>query len=197
MVISFFVGLVASIFFGIIPLIICLVILFIIKKDKSMKILENGKKIFLGYFLILGIILSISSFYVSSSKSDRADHYDKEYSEDSYFSQRSKKLKLESKLMFFTGLVAVPIGGYILYFLSNLLFFNILRRHEQWIVTNGLFSDEENIKVDSTNIVGRDKLSSYSVADELLKWNDLLEKELITKEEFDKAKIKLMNGEKA
>ncbi|CAA6804441.1 MAG: Unknown protein, partial [uncultured Sulfurovum sp.] len=28
-------------------------------------------------------------------------------------------------------------------------------------------------------------------------WNDLLEKELITKEEFDKAKIKLMNGEKA
>ena len=45
MIIGFFTGLVSSIFFGILPIIICLGILFIIKKDKNIKILENGKKV--------------------------------------------------------------------------------------------------------------------------------------------------------
>ena len=79
-------------------------------------------------------------------------------------------------------------------FIFNSLFFRPLEEHKNWIIKNGIFSDEKNIKSDSTNIVGRDNLSSYSVADEILKWNDLLEKGLISKEEFANAKAKLMNG---
>lgn len=81
-------------------------------------------------------------------------------------------------------------------FIFNSLFFRPLEEHKNWIIKHGVFSDEKNTKSDSTNIVGRDNLSSYSVADEMLKWNDLLEKGLISKEEFAKAKNKLMNGEK-
>ena len=38
--------------------------------------------------------------------------------------------------------------------------------------------------------MGRDKLSSFSIADELIKWNDLLGKNVISQEEFNKTKQK-------
>ena len=76
MVIGFFVGLVATIFFGIIPIIICLGLIFIIKKDKSIKSLESGKKIFLGYLILLGFILSISCFVVAQ---DYAEYSSERY----------------------------------------------------------------------------------------------------------------------
>lgn len=95
------------------------------------------------------------------------------------------------------GLIATPIAVGFFMFISNSLFFRPLEEHQNWITKYGVFSDEKSSKNDSINIVGRDNLSSYSVADEMLKWNDLLEKGLVTKEEFEKAKTKLMNGEKA
>ena len=51
MIIAFFGGLAATIFFGIIPIIICLGLIYIIKKDKSIKPLETAKKVFLGYLV--------------------------------------------------------------------------------------------------------------------------------------------------
>ena len=73
MIIAFFGGLAATIFFGIIPIIICLGLIYIIKKDKSIKPLETAKKVFLGYLVILGLIISIvcferASYFNESSK---------------------------------------------------------------------------------------------------------------------------------
>ncbi len=92
------------------------------------------------------------------------------------------------------GLVLTPIAVSLLMSLFSMLYFRPLENHQEWIVSNGIFSDiKESEYDDSTGIMGRDKLSSFSVADELIKWNDLLEKNLISQEEFNKAKQKLLN----
>ncbi|MCH7630025.1 MAG: SHOCT domain-containing protein [Proteobacteria bacterium] len=41
-------------------------------------------------------------------------------------------------------------------------------------------------------IVGRHGLTSYSVADELMKWNELRETGVVTEEEFGEARARLL-----
>lgn len=188
MIIGFFLGLVATIFFGIIPIAICLGLLFIIKKDKSIKSLESGKKIFLGYLITLGFILSIFCF-VSAQNS--YEYYLKYLSGDYIF---GRDYIYDVYIYVVLGVIVVPLVTYIIYKISNILYFNILKKHGEWVINNGVFSDEINLNNNSTNIVGRDNLSSYSVVDEMLKWNALLEKGLITEEEFIKAKEKILDG---
>ena len=182
MIIGFFVGLVATIFFGIIPIIICLGLIFIIKKDKSIKSLESGKKIFLGYLIILGFILSISCFvvaqdYAEFSSSERYLRYARNYN--------------------ILGLLVVPLGAYLIYLISNILFFNILKKHGEWIINNGIFADykgEKSFIEKTTEKIQTIKKEPTNTADELLKWAELKEKGLITDEEFQKGKEKILNG---
>ena len=182
MIIGYFVGLVATIFFGIIPIIICLGLIFIIKKDKSIKSLESGKKIFLGYLIILGFILSISCFvvaqdYAEFSSSERYLRYARNYN--------------------ILGLIVVPLGAYLIYLISNILFFNIIKKHEEWIINNGIFADfkdEKSFIEKTTEKMQTIQKESTNTADELLKWAELKEKGLITDEEFQKAKEKILEG---
>lgn len=91
------------------------------------------------------------------------------------------------------GFIPFVLGSLILIVISKKLFFDILETHEQWIIENGLFADTpKESKKPSNIIIGRDNLSTFSVADELLKWNVLLEKGLISKEEFESSKQKLL-----
>ena len=181
MVIGFFVGLVATIFFGIIPIIICLGLIFIIKKDKSIKSLESGKKIFLGYLILLGFILSISCFVVAQ-----------DYAE--YTSERYLRYARNYNIL---GLIVVPLGAYLIYLISNILFFNIIKKHEEWIINNGIFADlkdEKSFIEKTTEKIQTIQKESTNTADELLKWAELKEKGLITDEEFQKGKEKILEG---
>jgi len=167
--------------------------LYIMKKDQSFTPIINAKKWMKAYLIVLAIaittITSIVYYYENTGYWHRDDMETPGY---------EKKIITQSAMIAGGGLViATPIAVGFFMFIFNSLFFRPLEEHQNWITKNGVFSDETNSKNNSTNIVGRDNLSSYSVADEMLKWNSLLEKGLITKEEFDKAKIKLMNGEKA
>lgn len=198
-IIGFFVGLLITIFFGIIPIIICLILLFIIKKDKSMKILENGKKVFLGYLIILSIFLSSIAFLEHSRYSQNAEDDYKEYLKDKngYSLNNSENSKFQSNLALATGFIAVPVCTYIIYFLSNFLFFKILKRHENWIIENGLFADSKNEKSfieKTTEKIQAIKKEPVNNVDEILKWAELKEKGLITEEEFIKAKEKILEG---
>lgn len=99
----------------------------------------------------------------------------------------------ESRNFFEGNLFSIfSIGSLILIPLLNILFFSILEKHEEWIITNGLFADEPTQVKKQSVIIGRDNLSTFSIADEMLKWNELLEKGLITQEEFNEAKQKLL-----
>ena len=181
MIIGYFVGLVATIFFGIIPIIICLGLIFIIKKDKSIKSLESGKKIFLGYLILLGFILSISCFVVAQ-----------DYAE--YTSERYLRYARNYNIL---GLIVVPLGAYLIYLISNILFFNIIKKHEEWIINNGIFADlkdEKSFIEKTTEKIQTIQKESTNTADELLKWAELKEKGLITDEEFQKGKEKILEG---
>ena len=181
MIIGYFVGLVATIFFGIIPIIICLGLIFIIKKDKSIKSLESGKKIFLGYLILLGFILSISCFVVAQ-----------DYAE--YTSERYLRYARNYNIL---GLIVVPLGAYLIYLISNILFFNIIKKHEEWIINNGIFADlkdEKSFIEKTTEKIQTIQKESTNTADELLKWAELKDKGLITDEEFQKAKEKILEG---
>ena len=181
MIIGYFVGLVATIFFGIIPIIICLGLIFIIKKDKSIKSLESGKKIFLGYLILLGFILSISCFVVAQ-----------DYAE--YTSERYLRYARNYNIL---GLIVVPLAAYLIYLISNILFFNIIKKHEEWIINNEIFADfkdEKSFIEKTTEKIQTIQKESTNTADELLKWAELKEKGLITDEEFQKAKEKILEG---
>ncbi len=93
---------------------------------------------------------------------------------------------------YYHALGFVAVGSLILIPVSKKLFFDILEKHQQWIIENGLFADTPKESKKQSSIIGRNNLSSFSVADELLKWNELFEKGLITKEEFEIAKQKLL-----
>lgn len=167
--------------------------LYIMKKDQSFKPILNAKKWMKVYLVVLAIAITIITSIVYYNENTGYWHRD-DMSTPGY----EKKIITQSAMIAGGGLlIATPIAVGFFMFIFNSLFFRPLEEHQNWITKNGVFSDEKNSKNDSTNIVGRDNLSSYSVADEMLKWNALLEKGLITKEEFDKAKTKLMNGEKA
>ena len=197
-IIGFFVICLATIFFGIIPIIICLSIFYIIKKDKNIKSLDYGKKWFLSYLIILSIVLSTISFYMYKSMENDSAKYYKDYLQDKsdkYYLERSNSSKNQSLVLLFTSLVAVPLGLFFTYWLSNNLFFKILKRHEQWIIGNGIFTDLKNEKSfieKTTEKIQTIKKEPINITDELLKLAELKEKGLITEEEFQKAKEKIL-----
>ena len=176
---------------SVIIILIALFGLYIMKKDKRFTPIINAKKYMKAYLIVLalGIATLVTAIYYHEKA------YDYDYT-NGFEKIYNKNINVETAMVAGAGLIATPIVVGFFMFIFNSLFFRPLEEHQNWITKNGVFSDEKSSKNDSTNIVGRDNLSSYSVADEMLKWNDLLEKGLITKEEFDKAKTKLMNGEK-
>lgn len=153
--------------FGIIPLIICLSIIYIIKKDKNFEYINSGKKFILFYLIILSLPLLLIS----------------------YDENKREVIRL------LLGLAVIPLGLFLFYWLFNNLFFNILKRHEQWIIENGLFTDSRNEKSfieKTTEKIQTIKKEPINITDELLKWAELKEKGLITEEEFKKAKEKIL-----
>ena len=83
------------------------------------------------------------------------------------------------------------------YLISNILFFNIIKKHEEWIINNGIFADfkdEKSFIEKTTEKIQTIQKESTNTADELLKWAELKEKGLITDEEFQKAKEKILEG---
>jgi len=187
-IVMFFLFLAGTIFFGVIPILFALAGIYIMKKDKSFLPILNSKKhikVYL-YLLALGIPIAASIGYhdgIASYTYD--DHFNRIYSEN---------INIEIAVIAVVGIALIPLAVSLLMSLFNFLYFRPLEEHQEWVVNNGIFSDiKENKDDDSTGIMGRDKLSSFSVADELIKWNDLLEKNLISQEEFNKAKQKLLN----
>lgn len=148
---------------------------YILKKDKKFTSILNARKYIKVYFLIsisIGIIITIFNVI-----------HDINYYES---------LGSNLVLFYLSFGFGIPILGFILMFTYDNLFFKILNEHKEWIINNGLFLDEKISKKNSIEVASSDNLTSISVADELLKWSDLVEKGLITKEEFQKAKEKIL-----
>ena len=169
MISSFLFLLVASSFFfgfGIILTFIYLAFFYISKKDKKIKYLYNVKKILLLYICTLLVISIITALAVR-------------YNDVTY------------------TILTILLTNSIIYFLSDILYFNIIKRHEKWILNNGIFADfkgEKSFIEKTTEKIQTIKKESTNTADELLKWAELKEKGLVTDEEFQKAKEKILEG---
>ncbi|WP_375185599.1 SHOCT domain-containing protein [Pseudoalteromonas sp.] len=80
--------------------------------------------------------------------------------------------------------------------LFNRLFVKVTLKHEEWIEKEGLFltnKKSQTPKPSSAKIFKHNMLNSYSVADELLKWAKLKDDGVITNEEFESAKRKILS----
>ena len=169
MISSFLFLLVASSFFfgfGIILTFIYLAFFYISKKDKKIKYLYNVKKILLLYICTLLVISIITALAVR-------------YNDVTY------------------TILIILLTNSIIYFLSDILYFNIIKRHEKWILNNGIFADykgEKSFIEKTTEKIQTIQKESTNTADELLKWAELKEKGLVTDEEFQKAKEKILEG---
>ncbi len=164
-VVSYFVLLCMLLFFGIIPLIVSFVAIYLMKKDKSFKAIENSRKFLYGYLVLVGI------FYMLAAATSEPE---------------------------FLGYSVVCL---LFPLIENYLFYKPLEEHQDWIIRYGIFADKPNeqslLDVTKEKIQAFQKPQSCNVADELLKWKSLLDQGVITQEEFNKLKTKLMNGEKA
>jgi len=165
-VVSYFVLLCMLLFFGIIPLIVSFVAIYLMKKDKSFKAIENSRKFLYGYLAFVGIVY----FVVSIGKGEPV-------------------------------ILLLSVACLIFPLIENYLFYKPLEEHQNWIIQYGIFADKPNeqslLDVTKEKIQAFQKPQSCNVADELLKWKSLLDQGVITQEEFNKLKTKLMNGEKA
>ena len=93
--------------------------------------------------------------------------------------------------------ISIPVlfPAYLVF--VQVLFFNPLKSHSEWISVNGIFSSKPKSAMPistgaEVDIIKGEKLKQYSVADELIKWAKLKEDGHITEEEFDEARTKLL-----
>lgn len=93
-----------------------------------------------------------------------------------------------------TAQIAFVVGllGILLVWLLNVLWCRPIERsleRRQAISRQNAKSASEG-----PSIMAREALAPYSTADELLKWKRLLDEDLITREEFDEARAKIISG---
>lgn len=166
-ILSYFSILIATLFFGVLPILLIFVSIYIMRKDKKYNQLELMQKLFIIYFSLVSIGWIIFAFNVSVKD---------------------------------TGIVIsiiLAVLSLLMIIVSDILFFDILKKHEQWIIENGLFADSKNEKSfieKTTEKIQSIKKEPINTANELLKWAELKERGLISEDEFQKAKEKIFEG---
>lgn len=100
-------------------------------------------------------------------------------------------LDYENDLLMLLSLIIFPVYS----FLFDWLFYTPINKHKEWVVNNGIFATTvaDSKKVSSLAAFSNKKSSNISIADELVKWNNLKEAGLVTEEEFAKARKDLLN----
>jgi len=158
---------------GIVPFILFLLSIYFLKIDKSKAFLLKSKK----YFNIFNILLHIVSIIAIPLI----------VIENSYKSEL-----IENSII---GLYSY-LGVYLFLIMFKCIYicmlYKPLVKYSVWIKDNHIFSRK---KKGASNFIKRDNLSSFSISDELLKWHELYKKGIITKEEFEKRKEKLLSQE--
>lgn len=165
-----------SLFFivGIIPAIFLIFGLVMMKKNSDFSHIETAVRIYKGYVYIALIGSGLFALYFATTlgASDRWDRQTEEF------------------------ILSTALAGIALLYiiLLNVLFLNPLRCHAQWVEANGIFSGKAKTVPDTNDvdIIKGERLRTFSVADELIKWAKLKEDGHITEQEFNDARKKLL-----
>lgn len=165
-----------SAFFGLgaLPFLIVLVSLYIINKDKNYKFLKSSRIIVKVLFIVLGVSVILFGLYHGVG-----------YRNDSFY------LHQVGGIIFTAASIPFFVAS------SDYFFYDVMFKHEDWIIHNGLFADTENEKSSLSKV--SDKISKVSpgrtltTADAILQYKKLLDEGLITKEQFNKKRDELFN----
>jgi hypothetical protein len=163
--------------FGIIPTIFLGFGIFMMKKTQEFSHIETAVKNFKIYMqlaLVTGVLFTL-------------------YCGNKYFTREGSYSRYDVEFFVSLSLSFVPIFYIVI---INKLFYEPLREHREWLGINGFLANKNffdpSSKQINVDIIKGEKLKSYSVADELIKWAKLKEDGHITQEEYDEARKKLL-----
>ncbi len=161
---------------SVIILLIVIFSIYIMKKDKKFAPILKAKEYINTYLILVALILIIIGLINAKDP--------------------------EAILLIFITVILTPL----LIKLFDFLFFKTLTKHEEWIINNGIFADYKGeksfIEIVTKKVVTHEKeidnqikeKESKNVVEELLKLGELKEKGLITDDEFQKVKEKILKG---
>ena len=168
---------------GLIPALFLSFGLFTMKKNESFSHIETAVRHFNRYFgYFLGGCICFIAYYSST------------YGYSKYYYNYPLGWKHEGDFIGFSFLAVISVFYLII---VKVLFLNILKAHSEWVPVNGIFSSKpknSEIKTEDSeiDIIKSEKLKYYSVADELIKWSKLKEDGLISENEFNEARAKIL-----
>ncbi len=151
---------------GIVVALLLFISLYIMKKDKNMDFMKKSQVYVVSLFFMTGVLLPTVGFIVMGYVTET--------------------------------LVIVSIVSYtLLGMLSVPFFYRIFYKHEKWIIKNGIYAEVENKISEIDNVTATtnktNQNNTISTADAVLKYNELLEKGLITQEQFEKKRDELFS----
>lgn len=162
-------------FVGVLPVLFLIIGFFMLRRTKDFSYVElavRGAAI----YIWIGIALCAGMVVWVGLTGDRSSPYRREYSE------------MIMQNFAFAGAVAF---GYKIA-LTKLLYEPLLA-HKEWVELNGVFSSKaKNREASEIDIIKGERLKSFSVADELIKWAKLKEDGHISEQEFNDARKKLL-----
>ncbi len=98
-------------------------------------------------------------------------------------------MKVENQEVIAFALMIYPVYS----FLFNSLFYTPLSKHKEWVVANGIFSTTPVEPKHTRSAPWISFGKTASIADELIKLNNLKEANLITVDEFNTLRRKLLS----
>lgn len=161
-------------FVGIIPVLFLIFGVVMMRKNSDFSHIETSAKIYkyYVYLLLTGLILFGLYCATTLGASSRWDRLDQQF------------------------YASIALSGVAIFYIVilNFLFLNPLRRHSAWVEKSGIFSSKTKVVEDSNevDIIKGDKLRTFSVADELIKWAKLKDDGHITEQQFNDARKKLL-----
>lgn len=166
---------------GIIPVLFLAFGYYMMKKNNDFSSVEASVKAVNILFMLAAILSVLFAVYYGIE----------------YFTRSSSSYgRMDLDMALITLGFMVTAGFYFL--VVKYLYFIPLQNHSEWVAVNGTFSNKPKKPTPDTSrasvdILQSEKLKPYSVADELLKWAKLKEDGLISEEEFNEARSKLLN----
>ena len=166
---------------GVIPVVFLIFGIFMIKKTQEFSHIQTAVRNFKAYMWLafaIGVVFLIYWFNVKPSEYE---------AEKNIFEQYHRSEYLITALLF----TIVP-SLYIMF--VNALFLAPLTEHQESVTTDGFFpkASKKSNSNNEVDIIKAERLRSYSVADELLKWAQLKTDGHISQAEFDEARAKIL-----
>lgn len=162
-------------FAGILPSLFLIVGFIMLRRTKDFSYVDMAVR-GAGIYIIIGIAISVGVVAWNAIAWDKRASYGNEF-------------KAEMMIMF------TVIGTICAIYKAALtkLLYEPLLAHKEWVELNGVFSSKaKNRETSEIDIIKGERLKSFSVADELIKWAKLKEDGHISEQEFNDARKKLL-----